>query len=471
MSETLELDDIQGLVARGYGSLGEATFVLLEIADPALARAWLGTLSDRVTPGSIRPDDRALHVAIAAGGLAKLGLGAETLATFPLELVEGMTTEFRRRILGDVDASDPDGWQWGGPSTRPVDLLLLLYARDQEAMAVLYEEQAAGFAAGGLAQVERLDTSTLTDREHFGFRDGISQPTVEGLGRSDTPANTIKAGEFVLGYQNEYDKYTDRPTVPASADPAGLLPPYPDSSDERDLGRNGSYLVIRQLGQDVRRFWRFVDDATRGPDGTGDPEARTRLAAKMVGRWPNGAPVTVSPDADDPTLSDLNDFGYGQSDRAGLNCPIGAHVRRTHPRDSLDPDPGTDRSIEVDKRHRLLRRGRAYGPTVPPEERLADAPADDEPRGIHFICLCANITRQFEFVQHTWVNNPKFDGMYDDVDPLIGRRDPGGATFTVPSRPVRRRITGIPTFVTVRGGGYFFLPGLRALRYLAGLLG
>jgi deferrochelatase/peroxidase EfeB len=187
----------------------------------------------------------------------------------------------------------------------------------------------------------------------------------------------------------------------------------------------------------------------------------------MVGRWPNGAPMAVSPDLDDPELSDFNDFGYGKADRDGLGCPIGAHIRRAHPRDSLDPDPGTDRSIELDKRHRLLRRGRAYGPPLPPEERLADGASDDEPRGLYFICLCANVTRQFEFVQHTWINNRKFDGLYDDADPLVGRRDASGGIFTVPRRPVRRRITGMPSFVTVHGGGYFFMPGLRALRYLA----
>ena len=468
MSEALELDDIQGLVARGYGGLPEASFVLLEIADAVQARGWLSGLAGRVTAGSVRPDECAVHVAIAAGGLAKLGLPPEALASFPLELREGMTTEFRQRILGDVDASAPETWRWGGPTTRPVDMVLLLYARGRQELSALYEEEHAGFMAGGLHEIEVLDTSTLTDREHFGFRDGISQPTVEGLGREDVPANTVKAGEFVLGYQNEYEKYTDRPTVPASADPHGLLPSHPDDSALHDLGRNGSYLVMRQMSQDVRGFWRFVAGACPRPDGASDPEAATRLAAKMVGRWPDGAPVTVSPDRDDPALSDLNDFGYGNEDGDGLHCPIGAHVRRTHPRDSLDPDPGTDRSIEIDKRHRLLRRGRAYGPTVPPEERLLDA-VDDEPRGLHFIVLCANIVRQFEFVQHTWVNNPKFDGLYEDVDPLVGRRDAAGATFTIPGTPVRERITGIPSFVTVRGGGYFFLPGLRALRYLANL--
>lgn len=471
MTEALELDDIQGLIARGYGSLKAASFLLLQIAEGAragqAARGWLGGLADRVTSGSVRPDERALQVALSASGLGKLGLPAETLRTFGPEFVGGMATDFRQRILGDTDASAPASWYWGGPTTPTIDIVLLLYATDQNTLLTFIEEQTAGFPSA-ISEVARLDTAMLTDREPFGFRDGISQPTIPGLGREDTPDNTIKAGEFVLGYENEYGLYTDRPTVPASADPQSRLPQYPDSADQHDLGRNGSYLVIRQLSQDVRGFWRFVDAATRDAHSASSPEARTRLAAKIVGRWPNGAPVTVSPDRDDPALSDLNDFGYGKSDGAGLSCPVGAHVRRTHPRDSLDPDPGTERSIELDKRHRLLRRGRAYGSTVAPEDRFSDIPDSGE-RGIHFLCLCANITRQFEFVQHTWVNNPKFDGLYDDVDPLVGQRGPGGATFTIPGAPVRERINGLPTFVTVRGGGYFFLPGLRALRYLAGI--
>jgi len=467
MSETLELDDIQGLLTRGYGNLPAATFLLLEIEAPLRARAWLRRLADRITSAGVRPEDRALNVALTASALTKLGFPAEAMARFSREFAGGMVTSHRSRFLGDVGDGSPEHWHWGGPTTRPVDVLLLVYARDETLLTGLVDDLATGFAEGGLAPVEQLVTAPLTDREHFGFRDGISQPTIEGLGRTDAPANTIKAGEFVLGYKNEYGLYTDRPVLEPADDPGGLLPTT--DSGRRDFGRNGSYLVIRQLGQDVHGFWQFLDGVTRGDDGASDPLARTWLAAKMVGRWPNGAPMAISPDVDDPHLADFNDFGYGTSDRDGLNCPIGAHIRRTHPRDSLDPDPGTDRSIELDKRHRLLRRGRAYGPPVAPEERLIDADGDGARRGLHFICLCANIARQFEFVQHTWVSNQKFDGLYDEVDPLIGRRDPSGATFTIPRRPVRRRIRGIPSFVAVHGGGYFFMPGLRALRYLARL--
>jgi deferrochelatase/peroxidase EfeB len=199
-----------------------------------------------------------------------------------------------------------------------------------------------------------------------------------------------------------------------------------------------------------------------------------------VGRWPSGAPLVTSPDRDEAGLANDNDFLYFASDPHGLKCPIGSHVRRSHPRDALDPEPGSERSIEVGKRHRILRRGRTYGPPVVDSlEALAGGvrptsdPLTTVERGLHFICVNTQIGRQFEFVQHTWVNNPKFDGLYEDDDPLVGSRGsahglPGG-TFTVQREPVRTRVTGMPRFVQVRGGGYFFLPGLRAIRFLASL--
>jgi deferrochelatase/peroxidase EfeB len=208
----------------------------------------------------------------------------------------------------------------------------------------------------------------------------------------------------------------------------------------------------------VDGFRRFVDQASRG-DGSADPDASARLAAKMVGRWPNGAPLTRAPDHPVDDLADANDFGYADDDAAGLGCPVGAHIRRANPRDALDPESGPGRSVRSVNRHRLLRRGRAYGD-----------PSDPGERGIHFICLNANIARQFEFVQHTWLNNPKFAGLYDDTDPVVAtHHGDDGRTFTVQAHPFRQRVTGLPTFVTVRGGAYFFLPGMRALRFLAGL--
>jgi Dyp-type peroxidase family len=321
----------------------------------------------------------------------------------------------------------------------------------------------------GVAEVAALETVPLTDREHFGFHDGVSQPAIEGLGRTDSPSNTIRAGEFILGYPNEYGLFADSPTLDRSADPTGLLPVSPPGNGTADLGKNGSYLVVRQLAQDVPGFWGFVDRAAQALDGDGHDGDPVELAAKMMGRWPSGAPLVSSPDRDDPALSDENDFAYHHLDPHGQRCPKGSHVRRAHPRDSLDPDPGSDKSIAIGKRHRILRRGRQFGSWVSPLASTGERGANDDERGLYFMCLNANLARQFEFVQHTWINNPKFDGLYDDADPVVATRLTTGRSFSLQAAPVRRRVTGLPSFVTVRGGAYFFLPGIRAVRYLASL--
>jgi Dyp-type peroxidase family len=342
--------------------------------------------------------------------------------------------------------------------------MLLVFARDADTL----QARLAALGYAGVSEILRLDSLVdLGGKEHFGFADGISQPTIEGLSsRKDIPPNTIAPGEFILGYVNEYGLYTDRPLLDVSADPLHVLPLDAEGSGKLDLGRNGTYVVLRQLAQDVRGFWRFVDTASKQLDGVDHPHLRTWLAAKMVGRWPSGTPLTLSPDADNPLLTQANDFTYQYADEFGLNCPIGAHVRRSHPRDSLDPAPGTVRSVELDKRHRLLRRGREYGPPVPPDELLSEPPPDDPERGLFFVVVTANIGRQFEFVQHSWVNSPKFDNLYADPDPISGYHPAGGANFTIQSDPVRQQVRNMPQFVTTRGGAYFFLPGLRALRYL-----
>jgi len=314
-------------------------------------------------------------------------------------------------------------------------------------------------------------------REHFGFSDGLTTPPIAGLSKAGDTEQSIRPGEFFLGYQNEYGRYTARPLVAPGLDPKSLLKPDIEGSGQRDFGRNGTYLVFRTMSQDVHRFWSVVDAAAAKQPGPTPADRRIRLASKMVGRWPSGAPLTVTPDRDNPKLA-TNDFMFHAMDREGLRCPVGAHIRRTNPRDMLDPAPGMPESLSVNKRHRLLRRGRTYSPplvaSMDPGEMLANGD-DGVERGLHFICLAANIARQFEFIQASWVNNPQFGGLVDDVDPLIGRRgrfthpDPSSATssFTVPGMPARCRIHDLPDFVTIRGGAYFFMPSLSAVRYLA----
>jgi Dyp-type peroxidase family len=473
MTYTLELEDIQGLIIRGYGNLTAACYVLLEISNADAARAWLNSLAGTIITGQARPGDNACNIAFTCSGLKKLGLEPSVLAMFSNEFVDGMVSPHRSRILGDVEESAPEHWLWGGPTTNSIDIVLMLFARNDQELSEIYNAYSNTFTADGFQEVKKLDTVNLGYIEQFGFRDGISQPVLVGLPQIETPMNTIQPGEFLLGYPNEYGLYTDRPLLKSAADPKSLLPNDASGSGSKDLGRNGSYLVFRQLRQDVQGFWQFIDQVTKNPDGSSNPAARTKLASKMIGRWPSGAPLVKTPDYDDPKLAGSNDFGYHQADPYGYNCPIGAHIRRANPRDSLDPQPGTEKSIAVGKRHRILRRGREYGKPINPDDLFnANLLAQEEQdRGLHFICLCANIARQFEFIQHTWINNPNFNALYDDADPIIGTHHPRGGTFTVQAQPVRKRITGLPRFVTVLGGAYFFIPGIRAIRYLASLGG
>lgn len=461
---TLELDDIQGIVAAGYAHLPSACFVLLRVEPDAdgrarEAKAWLTRVADRVTTARQRQDRQSTNVALTHHGLIALGLDPEAAGSFAAEFVDGMTAPNRSRWLGDTGESAPANWRWGGHGNPVVDVVLMLYAAADESLEELYRSHVSDLGARRLVEVARLGTSVLGPTEPFGFADGIAQPVVDGLGATGPPADTVQPGEFILGYRNEYGLTPVSPTVADADDPGGVLAPAPGEG-RRDLGRNGTYLVFRELRQDTEGFRAFLDESTRRPDGSSDPAAATRLAAKMVGRWPSGAPLVLAPHADDPALGRANDFGYFRDDRDGLRCPVGAHIRRANPRDSLDPDPGSAASIAVGKRHRIIRRGRERGPNGTPG---AAEPAD---RGLHFVCLNANLARQFEFIQGTWCNNPKFAGLYEDRDPLVTTEP--DQTFRVPGRPVRTRYTGIPSFVRVVGGAYFFLPGVRALRFLAG---
>jgi Dyp-type peroxidase family len=458
MAPALELADIQGIVAAGYGHLPVASFVLLRAGNTSAAKAWLSGIIDRITTAQQRDEQQSVNVAFTHDGLKAFGLSNSTAGGFSAQFVAGMAEPSRSRHLGDAGPSAPEHWAWGGPTTAAIDVLLMLYGRDDETLEQLYRTLADGFAASQVVEVLRLRSAHLAESEPFGFGDGISQPLIEGVGPAGRAADTVKAGEFVLGHRNEYGQYPVSPMVADVETGSGLLPRGPGGHG-RDFGRNGTYLIFRELRQDVDGFLAYLDQATRRPDGTSDQAAATRLAAKLIGRWPSGAPVVLTPDGDDPNLATANDFGYFHEDPDGRRCPIGAHIRRANPRDSLPPNPGSSESVAIGKRHRIIRRGR---------ERSRDlaAAASTPDRGLHFICLNANIARQFEFIQGTWCNNPKFDGLYDEPDPILATW-PDHA-FRVPEDPVRRRYTGLPSFVSVVGGAYFFLPGIRALRFLAG---
>lgn len=474
-SDAIEFDDIQGLVVRGYGALPAACYLLLQITDRRKALPWLRDLVGQVTYAHTRPDQQAINLAVSYHGLANLRIDQTILEGFSDEFRSGMTTPHKRRILGDEGDSAPEHWLWGGPATAQVDLLLLCYAQDDNVLGALCTNLQTGMTDHGLTQIARLDTETLPDfKEHFGFRDSIGQPYVAEFDRHEKPRpNAVPLGEILLGYRNGYDRYTQRPLVDAGHDPDSRLATDPEGSVQHDLGFNGTYLVFRQLAQDVPGFWRALTHQAKETDH--ESADAIRLAAKLVGRWPSGTALVQSPDLDDPTVSDKDDFQYHATDAEGLKCPLGAHIRRTHPRDSLPPEPGTEKSIAFSNRHRLLRRGRVYGKpfddSLDPAIFLNNLDREEAPvaRGLHFICLSANIGRQFEFVQHTWANNPNFNGLYRDPDPIIGNRNAHGLPqnrFTIQHRPARCQLQGLPAFVQARGGGYFFLPSRRALTFL-----
>lgn len=462
---TLEKDEIQGLVFSGYPKNEAGAYLFLRVVDAARARAWLRTLVTEVTFGEQRDYGPTVNVALSAPGLAALGLDDKSLATFPLEFREGLRQpdgSSRPRILGDVGDSAPSKWLWGGPNQPEVHVMLLLFGSEPSFSAQL--EQHRQRFAGALLEVYARPTISLPDRrEHFGFADGISQSRIEGQaprGKDADGHDVIKAGEFIFGYENEFAQVPGSPSAPPGP-VAGKHLKLAADGQRTDIGKNGSFMVVRQLEQDVAAFWRSMSEYSKSPEGQVDRDQAIWLASKCVGRWPNGAPLVRSPDHDDPKWKNDNAFDY-EDDRAGLKCPIGAHIRKANPRDSLGP--GRDESIKATRRRRILRRGRAYGPPLPPFETEHQR----QERGLVFICLNANIRRQFEFIQQSWLNNEKFGGLHEDQDPIVGDQTPGvGSTFTIPAHPLRRRLVGLERFVHVRGGEYFFLPSKSALAFLS----
>jgi Dyp-type peroxidase family len=480
----LEFDDIQGLVQRGYKELPLAEYLLLEVTDPLQARRSLAHLANVVEPATAQGCDKkdrvsAIHLALTWHGLRRLGLNRDILDQFPLEFREGMVTEHRKRLLGDSDNSDPAHWHWGNKKemadgeeqwhTDPhLHIIVMLYAQNDSTFS---QNRNMVLQLNGLRRLETtpLDTIFLAGpepdlegkrngpKEHFGFRDGIAQPHIAGMppaeGSTVSPDNTIAAGEVLLGYLNAYDE----------------MPEGPTDSTGQGFGRNGTFLVFRQLHQNVAQFWTYVAQQAAANGST-----PVELAAKMVGRWPDGTPLVESPEGPQTPLQTHDQFVYAghpkYPDPHGFHCPIGSHIRRTNPRDSLGDIP--QRSMKLSNLHRMVRRGRSYGtPLIEDMDpaKLVKVQDDGAERGLHFICLNAAIDRQFEFVQNQWANNPKFGELYDDPDPLIGVATESSGSFTVQSQPVRQRYSALPRFVEMRGGAYFFLPGIAAIRMLAEL--
>ncbi|MEL7467155.1 MAG: hypothetical protein AAFN27_01795 [Pseudomonadota bacterium] len=528
LSDDVEWDDVQAIVRRPFKLWHQSAHVILTIRDAKKAKAWLQALEPRIRTtwdiysieggtalGPMAHAKLHFNIAFSFDGLRALGLHHEDLARFDDPFREGMAPSTKKGvsrragILGDLKCNHSSAWIWGGSDLTesgepaPTDdrvlqpdihILLMIFAHDRAEI----DKYIAGISVetdglevpfqGHDAAREAGHRTKYNTHEHFGFKDGISQPLLPGTKkhRKLSPRwrdfHEVQAGEFVLGYKNERDEYPETPTVPCCRDPDGLLKPARDAdghvTDRRhDLGRNGTYLVARVLRQNVGTFDRTVqqvarliattpelDALDRADDGDpNDTSTRllTRAAGLLMGRALSGEPLAkdVGPaDAD----GNKNDFGFHHMDPAGLHCPIGSHVRRANPRDSLEPDPDT--ALRLSKQHRILRRSRIYGPREAPGDFQRFNGKGD--RGLFFICLNADIAGQFEFIQDSWINNPAFGDLEGERDAILAPAIDTRISF--PARPFTRWTErGTRQLVEVRAGGYFFLPGRNALKFIA----
>ncbi|HZC09027.1 MAG TPA: peroxidase [Mycobacterium sp.] len=436
----LDLDDIQHIVlTRTPAITGRYEFLSFENA--SAGRAWLSELVDRAqsaadVEATLDASKRWVTLAFTWTGLRALGVPAKSLDSFPTEFRQGMAA--RADILGDTGPNHPDNWV-GGLAGDDLHAIAILFARDEaERRRCTMEHEKLVARCPGVHVLSVLDLNATPPfnyaHDHFGYRDRLSQPVIAGSGQEPTPGSgaPLQPGEFILGYPDEEGQIPN--------------PPQPEV-----LSHNGCFMAYRRLQEHVALFRAYLRDHAE------TAEEQELLAAKFMGRWRSGAPLVLAPECDDPQLGAdpmrNNDFDYKTMDPHGYAVPLGAHARRLNPRDT---------AANMNRR-RMIRRGATYGPALPD-----GAPDDGVDRGIAAFIICASLVRQFEFAQNVWINDRTFHELGNERDPIIGTQD-GTLEYKIPKRPIRKVLKGLPAFTTLKGGAYFFLPGLKALRYLATL--
>ncbi len=447
--------DIQGFVLRGY-NFPLARYMFLHLADDDRAGQFLDRLLPSITTGEHWDDgkpDSTVNIAFTHKGLRRLRLPAASLLSFPVEFLEGM--QARSAVLGDTGRNAPERWESIWREER-VNAWLGVNAMSEQALEsccadmLRIMEETGGASVVGWQDAAALKVDgQLTTKEHFGFTDGFGNPDYLGFERSTQPGQgklmpdgswaPLATGELLLGY----------------ADEGGELPvaPIPHL-----LANNGTFMVYRKLHQNVAAFRRYLEEKGRQYVG-----GKEKLAAKLVGRWRDGTPVELSPDSPDPAIvmdkkRNVN-FTFG-NDNAGTRCPIGAHVRRTNPRDAFGFEG------RLTNRRRITRRGLPYGPYAPEGAEVRD----DEERGVAFMVLNANLARQFEFVQQQWIEYGNDSHLGNEKDPLLGNRDEGGSFLIQGTEDPKNPpflCGALPGFVELRGGDYFFIPGMTALKMMS----
>ena len=447
----LDLTDIQGNILRGY-RLPFARYIFLNLTGGDKAKAFLAEIIPHVTNSEVWIDEKpksTLNIGLSRTALAALDVPLASINSFPPEFLDGMAK--RAKALGDIGDSAPEHWDdfWA----NRVDVWVSINALSAEDREGKFQViQKAITHSQGAKIVGTQDTEALiidgapSPKEHFGYTDGLAQPDFQGSHAFNTPGDgkiagkgkwkDLKNGEFLLGYPNEA---LEDGELPAPA----------------ELAKNGTFMVYRKLEQNVQGFRDYVDEW-----GEKYPGGKEKLMAKFIGRWRDGTPLALSPDKMNPDLAAdhnrNNNFTYGD-DPEGLKCPIGAHVRRANPRDELLYHG------KLPSRRRILRRGMPYGNYTPEGQ-----PVDEQERGIIFMAINANISRQFEFVQQQWINYGNDFHAGEDKDPVLGNREKPGR-FVIPGDKQNPPFicADMQSFVTLKGGDYFFLPSLTALQMLA----
>jgi len=472
-----QLKSIQGFGIAGFKKDNQETlFVKIGGADggkrllswlrPQVSSAWeVGRFNEVFSEIRLRTGQEVLSatwlgVMISAAGYA--ALSAPMTGLPPGEGVNAFTTGMsgRKEQIGDTRPGDaPEGWETPfRPDVKSAHIAIVV-AADEECdlngrLVEIYEQVVSSGCEVVFRERGHTLPEPLTGHEHFGFKDGISQPAITDFDAA--PANgepaAVPAGEIVLGYPN-----ADGQTLATNT-----------------IWENGSFVVFRRLLQDVPAFRKLEADGVAGASPT---MSGTAFGARLIGRWPSGAPLELNADSDPGDGGVTNAFAFHATDDGGQICPVWAHIRKSNPRDETTPGAAADDPGH----HRMLRRGIPFGPPLPPEA-VTD---DGQPRGLHFFSVVADLDRQFEFVQRNWLNNPNFPigsqpaqpgGTYEPPqpgrtaggpDPVVGEHDPGAQcdlvqaggdhAFPVPSE-----------LVHVSAGEYLFLPSIVALGTICG---
>ncbi len=434
----LDLKDIQSIILRSRPIPYFGTIAIFTIKSPEEGKILLKQILPLVSGAEDwhTNQDASVTISFTFEGLKALGLPQESLDSFPESFKQGMAV--RANLMNDIGINDPKNWE-ENLKGNVIHVAAAVLSNNEESWKKKLAELTKEVDENkGIETIFSQDFGATEEVKNvFGFRDGISNPEIEGSGIDGYPQydKPIKAGEFLLGYPGE----------------AGTVKPYPQPDA---LGKNGSFLIFRKYQSQVAEFNQFIKE------NTNSPEEGELLAAKMVGRWKSGAPLSLSPEEDNPDVGEdpekNNDFSF-KNDEFGKRCPFSSHMRRMNPRDARN-------SVLQDIRlHRIIRKSVSFGDIVPPEITENDG----KERGQFFMGISADAMGTLEFLLKQWANDGNFISLGEEKDPMIGVQQEG--LFTKPSDPMVDRYHGLQTYNIMKGGDYCFLPSLTALKWISEL--